>query len=82
MSAKVFARFMLAHNRHGGKCVAPTGGGGAGGRRGVFALKRRREGEKKNNSCRIPFVRLCGSDEETDADLHLDFGMTTPRGNK
>lgn len=85
MSAKVFARFMLAHNRHGGKCVAPTGGGGRGGE-GVFsrrfALKRRREGEKKNNSCRIPFVRLCGSDEETDADLHLDFGMTTPRGNK
>lgn len=57
-----------------------------GGEGGVFSrrftLKRRREGEKKSNSCRIPFVRLCGSDEETDADLHLDFGITTPRGNK
>lgn len=57
-------------------------GGGEGVFSRRFALKRRREGEKKNNSCGIPFVRLCGSDEETDADLHLDFGMTTPRGNK
>lgn len=67
---------------HSGKCVVPMEGVGAGGC--VFSKKGEREKGKKNNSCliSISFVRLCGSDEETDADLHLDFGMTTPRGNK
>lgn len=27
-------------------------------------------------------MHLCGSDKETNADLHLDYGMTIPEGNK
>ena len=27
-------------------------------------------------------MNLCGSDKETNADLHLDYGMTIPEGNK
>lgn len=30
----------------------------------------------------ISFVHLCDSDKETNADLHLDYSMTIPKGNK
>lgn len=34
----------------------------------------------KNKNCYISRVHLCGSDKETDADLHFDYGRTIPTG--
>lgn len=33
-------------------------------------------------NCDISSRHQCGSDKETDADLHFDHSMTIPRGNK
>lgn len=34
----------------------------------------------KNKNCYISRVHLCGSDKETNADLHFDYGRTIPTG--
>lgn len=79
MSTEMLLCFMLTRNRHGGKCVAPTGGSVF---EPVHSEKKEKEKEKKKITVAVFLLCVSGSDEETAADLHLDFGMTTPRGNK